>query len=210
MKNIYLSFIAMLLITSGLSAQKSSLVDAQWVQKRMESGNLVIFHIGREEGYKDEHIEGAIYIEPSEYTYQDDVRVFDLPTDQELKDVLENKGLSNSKDVIIYTPKNWIPLVTRLYFTLDYLGHGGKTYILDGGLVAWKAINGKVSSRIPEVVKGSFEIKPNMNLLASKEEVLAGIESEEVDIVDCRAQVYYSAIEATHGARKGRVPGAKT
>jgi len=210
MKNIYFGFIAIFLLPSAISAQESRLVDAEWLQKRMGKGNLVIFHIGREEDYQKEHIDGAIYLAPSEYTYDDDVRVFDLPTDEVLKDLFESKGVSNNKDVVIYTPKNWIPLVTRLYFTLDYLGHGSKTYILDGGLVAWKAIDGDVSERAPELVKRSFDIKPNINLLADKQEVLASIEDENVDIVDCRAQVYYTAIEATHGARKGRVPGAKT
>ncbi|MEP1095466.1 MAG: rhodanese-like domain-containing protein [Cyclobacteriaceae bacterium] len=210
MKDSYLSFIALLLATSGLSAQESRLVNAEWLQNRMEKENLVIFHIGREDAYNKEHIVGAVYMQPSEYTYEDDVRVFDLPTDQELKSLFESKGVSNNKDVVIYTPKNWIPLVTRLYFTLDYLGHGHKTYILDGGLVAWKDSNGNISNEIPKLTKGNFDIEPNMNLLADKEEVLASIEDERVDIVDCRAQVYYTAIEATHGARKGRVPGAKT
>ncbi len=210
MKNIYLSLIVILMASASISAQNSRLVDSEWLKDRIQKDNLVIFHVGTKKDYNKEHIKGAQLMAPSEYTYEDDVRVFDLPTDEELKALFESKGVSNTTDVVIYTPKSWIPLVTRLYFTLDYLGHGQKTYILDGGLVAWKHAKGVISDEKPTIAKGTFEIKPNASLLANKDKMLASIDDAEVDIVDCRAQVYYAGIEPTHGARKGRVPTAKT
>ncbi|MEL7002049.1 MAG: rhodanese-like domain-containing protein [Bacteroidota bacterium] len=210
MKKIYLIITALLITTAGVYSQKNRLVGSEWLQNRIPKGDLVIFHVGLEEDYKKGHIDGAILMEPSEYTYEDDVRVFDLPTDENLKELFESKGVSNETDVVIYTPTNWIPLVTRLYFTLDYLGHGDKTYILNGGLVAWKANGGNISTDASTVNKGLFNIKPNLSLLADQSNVLASIDNSKVNIVDCRAQVYYQGIEPTHGGRKGRVPGAKT
>ncbi|MEO1050991.1 MAG: rhodanese-like domain-containing protein [Bacteroidota bacterium] len=210
MKILYLSFIGLLMACTTVMAQNNRLVDAQWLQDRMSQGELVIFHVGLEKDYQKEHIAGAIHISPREYTYEDDIHVFDLPTDEELKKLFEAKGVSNNTDVVIYTPTNWIPLVTRLYFTLDYLGHGQKTYILNGGLVGWKANGGSVSDETPTPSKASFNIKPNTSLLADKSTVLSSIEDSQIDIVDCRATVYYQGIEPTHGARKGRVPNAKT
>ena len=50
---------------------------------------------------------------------------------------------------------------------------------------------------------------PDGSLLADKDYVLKSIERGENMIVDCRAEVYYKGIEASHGGRKGRMPGAK-
>lgn len=185
-------------------------MDAAWLKARIAKGNLAILHIGKEEGYRTEHMAGAVFVGSDEYTFDDDSHVFDLPTDAALQTMLEGKGIGASTEVVIYTAENWIPMVTRLYFTLDYLGHGAKTYILDGGLKAWKDEGGAVSAEVPAPVKGKLAISPNPALVADQAYVLGSIKKAGTDIVDCRASVFYTGIEPTHGARKGRIPGAKT
>lgn len=195
----------------GVAQNSSILVGPEWLEKRMQKDNLVIFHIGREKDFKEEHIPGAIYLSSDDYTIGTEDRsiVFDLPTNEDLQSLLEKNGVSNDTDVVIYTPANWIPLVTRLYFTLDYLGHGHKTYILDGGIVAWKNGGREISTEVVTPEKGNFKIKPNKSLLADEDYMLASIENEDNTIVDCRSEVYYKGIEPTHGARLGRIPTAK-
>ncbi|MEQ9383439.1 MAG: rhodanese-like domain-containing protein [Imperialibacter sp.] len=200
-----------LLLSCQLFAQKTNiLVDANWLKNRMKQNDLVILHIGMEENYKKEHIPGAVFIAGDEYTVDNDPHVFDLPPDATLKNTLESKGVSSSTDVVIYTGENWIPMVTRLYFTFDYLGHASKTYVLNGGLTAWKDGGGALSSETPSRAKGIFSIKPNPGLVADQVYVLKSIKDANTNIVDCRAAVFYNGIEPTHGARKGRIPGAKT
>ncbi len=212
MMKLYLACCLALLLPEATQAQQNPLVDASWLRQRMHEGDLVLFHIGRETDYNQEHIEGAIFLSSQDYTHDDEKAhiVFDLPADDTLKDLFEAKGLTNQKDVVIYTTESWIPLVTRLYFTLDYLGHGHKTYILDGGLVAWKNAQFETTKTVPKPQKGKFKIRPNRGLLADKKYVLNSIEDENTNIVDCRAQVFYNGIEPTHGARLGRVPTART
>ncbi|WP_424963981.1 sulfurtransferase [Ekhidna sp.] len=195
----------------GTAQEPSILVGPEWLEKRMQKDNLVIFHIGRESDYKKEHIPGAVYMSSEDYTIGTEDRsiVFDLPTNEDLKDLFEKNGITNETDVVIYTPANWIPLVTRLYFTLDYLGHGHKTYILDGGIVAWKNGGRVISTEVNTPKKGSFNIEPNKSLLADENYMLASIDNKENTIVDCRSEVYYKGIEPTHGARLGRIPNAK-
>lgn len=209
MQKLKLIALPLFFLAQAAHAQRNPLVDAQWLKNRLPAGKLVVFHISQEENYKNEHIPGAVFISPSEYTVDDDPRVFDLPEETALKSLLESNGVGNDTDVVIYTGENWIPLVTRLYFTLDYLGHAGKTYILDGGLAAWKAAGGAVSQEIPKPAKAVFQPKPNPELLVSGDQVKASIDKAGTSIVDCRAPVFYQGIEPTHGARKGRVPGAK-
>ncbi|WP_370087213.1 sulfurtransferase [Ekhidna sp.] len=212
MQKLKLLILFSLLIPCLGVAQKSSiLVGPEWLDKRMQNENLVIFHIGKEEDFKEEHIPGAIYLSSRDYTIGTEDRsiVFDLPTDEDLKALFEKNGLTNETDVVIYTPANWIPLVTRLYFTLDYLGHGHKTYILDGGIVAWKNGGRAISTDVISPKKGVFKISPNKALLADEDYMLASIENTGNTIVDCRSEVYYKGIEPTHGARPGRIPTAK-
>lgn len=212
MQKLKILICALLFIPYLSAAQKSSiLVGPEWLEERMKGDNLVIFHIGRESDFKEEHIPGAIYLSSDDYTIGTEDRsiVFDLPTNEDLRDLLEKNGVNNETDVVIYTPANWIPLVTRLYFTLDYLGHGHKSYILDGGIVAWKNGGRTISKEITSPKSGSFKINPNNSLLADQDYMLASIENDDNSIIDCRSEVYYKGIEPTHGARLGRIPSAK-
>lgn len=209
-KHIWVLF---LLISSGTGfAQSSILVDADWVNRQNEEGDIIIFHISREENYNKEHIPGATFISHREYTFDDEEKdlVFDRPSDSVLKDLFEAKGVGNDKEVVIYTNENWIPLVTRLYFTLDYLGHGDKTHILDGGLAAWKASGYEVTAEVTSPERSDFRIKPNPNVLADLQYMKASVEDKGNTILDCRSEVYYNGIQATHGARSGRIPGARS
>ena len=45
--------------------------------------------------------------------------------------------------------KDWISPLTRVAFTLDYAGLGGRTMVLDGGLPAWKAAGKAVTADLP-------------------------------------------------------------
>ena len=186
-------------------------MDPDWLAEKQKEGNIVVLHIGMEEDFNKEHVPGAQYVGPGDYTYDDKEKniIFDRPEDAILKSFLESKGISNETTVVVYTPVNWVPLVTRLYFTLDYLGHGDKTYILDGGLVAWKASGRETSKKIIEPEKGKFNIKSNASLLADTDYVFESIENESNTIIDCRSEAYYAAIKPTHGARLGRIPSAK-
>lgn len=212
MQKLTLFFTLLLTISCFGTAQQSNiLVDAEWLSNRFKQDDIVVLHIGREDDFQKEHIPGAVYISSRAYTYDDESQniVFDRPEDAVLKEIFESRGISNSTDVVIYTPGPWIPLVTRLYWTLDYLGHGNKTYILDGGLVAWKAA-GFFTSDIEAVPqKGNFKLKPSGTLLADTNHMKASIENKRNSIIDCRSEVYYNGIESTHGARSGRIPSAK-
>ncbi len=212
MKKLNLLWLLFLASPVFLIAQQSDiLIDADWLLGKINDDNVVILHIGAQNDFDKEHIPGARFVSPGDYTYDDRERniVFDRPEDAVLKSYVESLGISNDTEVVIYTPVNWIPLVTRLYFTFDYLGHGNKTFILDGGLVAWKAAGGKVTTESSKPEPGKFQITPNRKLLADTEYMKASIEDDNNTIIDCRSEAYFNGIKPTHGARIGRIPSAK-
>jgi len=53
----------------------------------------------------------------------------------------------------LYFGTNWVSPTTRVYWTLDYLGLGDRTSILNGGLVAWEATHHAVSTEIKQSAK---------------------------------------------------------
>ncbi|MEO9484442.1 MAG: rhodanese-like domain-containing protein [Ekhidna sp.] len=197
---------------SAIGQKTPILLSSDQLSQKITSGNVVILHVGTKEDFEKEHIPGALFVSPGDYTYDDEENniVFDRPEDSVLKSYFESLGISNDTEVIVYTPVNWIPLVTRLYFTLDYLGHGDMTSILDGGLVAWKASGREVTKEVMETQKGNFEIKPNSSLLADTKYMKSSIENQGNTIIDCRSEAYYKAIKPTHGARLGRIPNSRS
>lgn len=211
MKRLFITLLILGTMIHESIGQTGMLITTDWLKTRMEQKNLVIFHVGREADYQKEHIEGAILLDPETYTYEDDTHIFDLPTDAALNELFETKGLTNKDEVVIYTSANWIPLVTRLYFTLDYLGHGDKTFILNGGLLEWKAEGEQVVTEIPTLKRSTFTIKPNRSLLADTEYVSKHLKNSNTTIVDCRAAAYYTGIDINEhhsGGRKGHIAGA--
>ncbi len=213
MKNVYLFLAAFLMMApSTVKAQTTTiLIDSDELKEKMKNKNLLIFQVGNEKKYKKEHIPGAVLLNPSEFTYDDDVKVFDLPSVENLKNLLESKGVSSASEVVIYAG-DYIPTMTRFYFTLNYLGLGDKTYILDGGLAAWKAAGGVVTNKIPTPRKAVFNVQPNKILVADKAYVQSVIDHKTTMIIDCRASVYYQGIDVNmmHGGRKGHIKSAKT
>lgn len=214
MKKTYLSILLLLMVSQYGFSQKQNnlLVTPEWLSERINDDNIVVFHVDNEKSYKEEHIKGARFISWKDYTYDDDSHVFDLPSDDALKTMFENKGINNGDKIVLYVSGHMIPMMSRVFLTLDYLGYGDNTYLLDGGLPLWKAMGGETNSEIPDVTKGTFTIKPNKSLFTNVDYVRSKLNDPGVNIIDGRAPVYYQGIDAGNGgkSRKGHVPGAKT
>ena len=61
----------------------------------------------------------------------------ELPPVADLQALFESLGVGDDSRVVLYGDGGGV-LAARAYFTLDYLGHGDRTSLLDGGLEKWK------------------------------------------------------------------------
>jgi thiosulfate/3-mercaptopyruvate sulfurtransferase len=75
---------------------------------------------------------------------------------------------------------------TRVYWTLEYLGLGDRTSILNGGLVAWEAIHHPVSTEIKQPAKGSITPAPRKEVVADAAWVSSHLNRPGVTIIDAR------------------------
>jgi thiosulfate/3-mercaptopyruvate sulfurtransferase len=100
---------------------------------------------------------------------------------------------------------------TRAVFTLDYAGLGGQTFVMDGGLPAWKAAKLPVTSDVPPApTPGSFTIKPRAGNVADLATVKATAGTAAGVVIDARATEFYTGENSSNGRipRPGHVAGA--
>jgi thiosulfate/3-mercaptopyruvate sulfurtransferase len=98
----------------------------------------------------------------------------------------------------------------RVFMTLDYLGLGDRTSILDGGLPAWRAEKRPVTADLREPKRGSFTPRPNPKLVVDAAWVSTNLNKTGVAIVDARAAKFYTGAEAGQMPRAGHIPSAKS
>ena len=64
--------------------------------------------------------------------------MLELPALETLRAKVASFGISDDSRIVVYFGKNGaVPSATRIIFTLDYLGLGARTSLLNGGLGAW-------------------------------------------------------------------------
>ena len=195
-------------ISAQTPAVKTSMVvSPTWLQQHLAEGNLVVLQVDRNrEAYDAGHIPGARFLEYSQIiTNQSDLRT-ELPPPDRLQDLVESLGISTETQVVVYGD---LLSSARLYFTLDYLGHGDRTALLDGGLDAWRESGGAVTRALPVVTRGSFAPTIRPQIVINAEEVRRRLESRDMILVDARSRDEYTGARPEEDLpRRGHLPGA--
>lgn len=212
MKSLITLGLALILALPSFSQEKRPIVSVDWLEENLERENLVLLHLSSPEEFEKEHIPGAVFISRSEYVVssEDQSKVYDLPSIEELTELFQSKGINEDDTIVLYVGGNWVSPLTRIYFTLDYLGYANQTFILDGGLPLWKHEGGAISSGMnDEIEKGNFKPKATKDLVVDLDFVKENYEGNSFNIADARASVFYEGVQAAMG-KKGHIPGAKT
>src|SRR5580704_12731730 len=188
------------------AAHPELVVSTQWLADHLNDPNLVIVHIAHDESdYRAAHIPGSRYLAMDKFATDQMAKPGTelLPPDQ-LKKNLEAIGIGDDSRVVYYAPY-WDPMATRLFFTLDYLGHGDRAALLDGGMDQWLREKRPTSSEEPKITPGNLTLHVHPEIVA-KMDVMTKLASEksgaaEVVIIDARPAKRY---------RAGHLPGAQS
>jgi thiosulfate/3-mercaptopyruvate sulfurtransferase len=156
--------------------------------------------------YDREHIPGARYLFPGwlNISTPDEATTFVHPKD--IMKVLESLGISNKSKIVLTFMNGILTTACRVYLTLDYLGLGDQTFILNGGVEQWKTGGNPVVKDIPVVKKGKLTLTPNGNVVYSTEWVINNFKSPNVTLIDSRSAPFY--VGTSGGPRYGHIPGA--
>jgi thiosulfate/3-mercaptopyruvate sulfurtransferase len=185
------------------------LVTVDWLGDHLSDLSLVLLQIGEKKDYDKGHIPGAQFLEyESISTPHGQGLMLELPPVEQLVSVFERLGVSNRSHVILYFGTNWVTPTTRVYWTLDYLGLGDRTSILNGGLVAWQATHHPVSTEIKQSAKGSITPAPRKEVVADAEWVSSHLHQTEITIIDARTHEFYNGSQSDGNPRSGHIPGA--
>jgi len=218
MKQTILASVLFLAVMSGaLSTQAQSrirdsmIVSTEWLAKHLNDADLVLLQVGDKKEYDAAHIAGAQYIQTSDIsTPRGQGLILELPPVEQLKATFEKFGVTDKSHIVVYFSKEWVTPTSRVYFTLDYLGLGDRTSILDGGLPAWVAEKRPVTAEVTQPKAGGFTPHANAKLVVDSAWVKSNLNKPGIAILDARDAKFYTGESAGNMPRAGHIPSAKS
>jgi len=191
-------------------AQRQPLVvTVDWLGDHLNDASLVLLQIGEKKDYESGHIPGAQFLDyASISTPHGQGLMLELPPVEQLVSVFENLGVTNRSHIILYFGTNWVTPTTRVYWTLDYLGLGDRTSILNGGLVAWQATHHPVSTETKQPAKGSLTPALRKEIVADAAWISSHLNQPAVTVIDARTHEFYNGSQSDGSPRSGHIPGA--
>ena len=220
----FCAVVFLLLIPRARAQEKSDprsaiLVSTSWVAKHLNDRDVVLLHVGPRKGYDQEHIPGARFVSFDDVSVSEHDKpgglMLQMPTNDVLREKLAALGISDKSKIIVYYPGDWgITPATRVVFTLDYAGLGARTFLLDGGLDAWKNEGRPVSSVVPAARTGKLSELKTRPIVVDAEWVKSHIGKPGISVVDGRAAAFYDGVQTGQGMhsaqRTGHIAGAKS
>jgi thiosulfate/3-mercaptopyruvate sulfurtransferase len=188
----------------------SLLLSPAQLRERLTRAGVVLLHIGERADYNASHIPGARFL-PYEAvsTPHGDGLMLEIPPVAKLDSLLESLGISDASRIVLYWSRDWYSPTTRVFLTLDYLGLGDKTSILDGGFDAWRAAGGPTTKESEPATRGVLAVHPRSDVIVDAKTVRSAIGDSRVAVVDARDRRFYTGEAEGMHAREGHVPGAR-
>ena len=222
MKNvaIFPLLILLLPVTNAIPQEKAAnnpadaqrqplVVTVDWLGDHLNDASLVLLQIGEKKDYQSGHIPGAQFLEyASISTPHGQGLMLELPPVEQLVSVFEKLGVTNRSHIILYFGTNWVTPTTRVYWTLDYLGLGDRTSILNGGLVDWQATHHPVSTETKQPAKGSITPALRKEIVADAAWISSHLNQPAVTVIDARTHEFYNGSQSDGSPRSGHIPGA--
>ena len=218
MKNLIIALALSLASSAAIAADP--LVTSDWLNASLDNDNLVILDVrskidgGSLDTYKQGHVPGAVYtnyLEDGWRTKDANGTPAQLPQFDQLEALFERLGIENSSHVVIVPAgKSALDMgsATRVYWTLKVAGHDDVS-VLDGGFAGWTANPANpIEQEQALPFPSDYEIKPNLQLIARKQDVKAALGSS-VTLIDNRPPEQFSGQKKHEAAaRFGTIPGA--
>jgi thiosulfate/3-mercaptopyruvate sulfurtransferase len=184
-------------------------VTPEWLAGRLQDPKLVVLHVASlRDDYTREHIPGARFLWPTWFAVTTPDLGYELASVDSLTAVLRRLGVSNDSEIVLYHVLGDVAGTARMYVTLDYLGMGDRTKILDGGLPAWKAAGQPVTKEKPNYTAGTFVPAVRKDVVVNLDTMRSRYHSEGTKLLDARSPQAYNADKGEGVFRGGHIPGA--
>ncbi len=147
-----------MLVLAQAAAHPEMVVSTEWLAQHLNDPKVVVLHVGSKQDYDTGHIPGARLLSAEDFIDKSSPLQTELPSAEQLKDAFEKLGVSDDTRVVLYTTA-WYPAAGRAYFTLDFIGHGNHTSLLDGSLNRWRAEKREISTTPVVAKKGDLTLR---------------------------------------------------
>lgn len=216
-----LSVAVVALIHAGAAMAADPLVDVDWVTANLGTDGVVFVDLRPRADYLAGHVPGAVHSQYGGPADEWRVKVGDVRgmvgDPGEIAEHLGAIGISNADHVVLIVVGDEsadMGAATRVYWTLNYLGHD-EVSILDGGMAAYlkeqddaKTPVNPLEEGMVEPEQASFVADPRPEMIATAEEVEARAQGGAL-LVDYRTNDFFLGVSKSGAAKAaGTIPGA--
>lgn len=191
------------------------IVSTAWLAAHLNDPKVVVLHVARARAHYDEgHVTGARFVGWDEITAKRDGVPNELAPVADLQKLFARLGIGDDARIVLYGDNSGLS-AARAYFTLDYLGHGRRAALLDGGLEKWKAEGRTISTDVVEPKVSTFTPRvrasavTNLDVVRDLSWTAMNLASPSVVLIDARPFDEYTGTKPSDGVpRGGHIPGA--
>jgi thiosulfate/3-mercaptopyruvate sulfurtransferase len=185
--------------------RETLLISAEALKQKLGSSRLCLIDVRPAEDFAQGHLPGAVHFDLFGLSLVDTSNAPLKAFMQMIHHVFELRGVSESKEVVVYENNSGMRAARALWF-LDYFGHPGAR-MLDGGMEAWKAAGLATTTEVTSPKGAGFKISERREVLATADDVLQSLNQKDVSILDTRSRAEYVGTQI-RAARGGAIPGA--
>ncbi len=198
-----------------------TLVDVDWLRQHLEDPDLrilecsVAFEIGEggairffsgREDWERGHLPGAGFADlMGALSDPRGEHHFTLPSAEAFAAAMEALGVGEGTRVVLYD-RSFTMWATRVWWMLRAVGFDDAA-VLDGGLTAWEAAGGALSTEAPTPRKGKLPLALRPELFADKQAVRRVVETGSACLIDALTPEMFRGEVAPY-ARPGHIAGA--
>lgn len=201
--------------TSGVAQEASAplLVSPQQLARELNDPNLILLQVGPTDNYEAGHIPGARLVQMQDLAAprSEGGLALELPPEDELRQRLERLGIRDQSRIVVIPGADWASPATRIIWTLQTAGLGGRTRLLDGGSEGWRRAGLPLTRDVPSAPKpGRLTLAADRSLVIDHAWVQANLKSPRVRLIDGRAPMFYEGPGMPeHNHKAGHIPGAR-
>jgi len=198
------------------TVRSEMLVSTAWLEQHLNDRDLLVLHIGRDRDKFDSgHIPGSRFVRLDDLVEQRKDSLNELPPIADLQTTFESLGVGERSRVVLTDDVGGV-LAARAYFTLDYLGHGDRAALLDGGLKTWIAESRRTSKQEASVARAEFRLHVQPDILVSTAQMRqlslgAATGAADYVLLDARPVAEYTGVVNSESISKaGHIAGSQS
>ncbi len=188
------------------------LIDVNALDALRAQNNLVVLQVGSAAQFESAHIPGArpVALNDVSTPRTNGALILELPDTPTLERWARSVGITDQSRIVVVPATDTLQSSTRVLFTLNFMGLGHRTSLLNGGLIAWRAAGKPMEAGAAPALAPStaaLTLVRDSSIVATINQAASATRDAGVAIVDARLPQFYAGQGGGY-PRPGRIPTA--